>query len=198
MMKYMSVFAKVLMSALCLCMSSAYAADIDMKSLMQQFAASKNTRAEFVERKYVRILDSPVESSGDLTFRAPDRLEKRTKLPRPEAMLIEGNRVSIERGSFKRSMMLDEFADMASLVKSLIATFRGDQEGIEKYFTWALSGPVNKWQLVLKPKNSKLFITLREIRFAGEGNYVHTVETTLTDGDWSLMTLGRHVRSATE
>jgi outer membrane lipoprotein-sorting protein len=181
-----------------LCISSAQAADIDMKSLMQQFAASKNTKAEFTERKYVRILDAPVESSGDLTFQAPDRLEKRTKLPRPETMLIEGNKVSIERGSFKRSMMLDEFVDMASLVKSLTATFRGDQAGIEKYFGWTLSGPVHKWQLVLKPKSTKLFITLREIRFAGEGGYVHTVETTLTDGDWSLMTLSRPIRSAVE
>lgn len=181
-----------------LCFSSAHAADIDMKSLMQQFAASKNTKAEFTEKKFVRILDSPVESSGDLTFQAPDRLEKRTKSPRAETMLIEGNKVSIERGSFKRSMMLDEFVDMASLVKSLTATFRGDQEGIEKYFGWTLSGPVNKWQLVLKPKSSKLFITLREIRFAGEGSYVHTVETTLTDGDWSLMTLSRPVRSTAE
>jgi outer membrane lipoprotein-sorting protein len=195
-MKYFFVAVSVMISALCL--SSAHAADVDMKSLMQQFAASKNTKAEFTERKYVRILDSPVESSGELTFRAPDRLEKRTKLPRAETLLIEGNRVSIERGSFKRSMMLDEFVDMASLVKSLTATFRGDQEGIEKYFGWTLSGPVNKWQLVLKPKSSKLFITLREIRFAGDGSYVHTVETTLTDGDWSLMSLGRPVRSATE
>ena len=195
-MKYTFVSASLMVSALTF--SSANAADIDMKSLMQQFAASKNTKAEFSERKYVRILDSPVESSGDLTFQAPDRLEKRTKLPRAETMLIEGNKVSIERGSFKRSMMLDEFVDMASLVKSLTATFRGDQEGIEKYFGWTLSGPVNKWQLVLKPKSSKLFITLREIRFAGEGSYVHTVETTLTDGDWSLMTLSRPVRSATE
>ena len=195
-MKYIFVLASVAVSALCLNIASA--ADIDMKSLMQQFAASKHTKAEFTEKKYVRILDSPVESSGDLTFQAPDRLEKRTKLPRAETMLVEGNKVSIERGSFKRSMMLDEFVDMASLVKSLTATFRGDQEGIEKYFGWTLSGPVNKWQLVLKPKSSKLFITLKEIRFVGEGSYVHTVETTLTDGDWSLMTLGRPIRSATE
>lgn len=195
-MKYIFILVSAFISMPCI--SSAQAADIDMKSLMQQFAASKNTKAEFTERKYVRILDSPVESSGDLIFQAPDRLEKRTKLPRAETMLIEGNKVSIERGSFKRSMMLDEFVDMASLVKSLTATFRGDQEGIEKYFGWTLSGPVNKWQLVLKPKSSKLSITLREIRFAGEGSYVHTVETTLADGDWSLMTLSRPVRSATE
>ena len=168
-----------------------HAANIDMPTLMQQFASSKLVKAEFIERKYVKILDNPVESNGELIFQAPDRLEKRTLQPRPENLVIEGNKVSIERGTFKRSMSLDDFADMASLVKSLTATFRGDQVSIEQYFTWKLSGPANKWELVLKPKTSKLFVTLREIRLAGDNSYVHTVETTLTDGDRSLMTLGR-------
>ncbi len=169
----------------------AQAANIDMPTLMQQFASSKLVKAEFIERKYVKILDSPVESNGELIFQAPDRLEKRTLQPRPENLVIEGNKVSIERGTFKRSMSLDDFADMASLVKSLTATFRGDQVSIEQYFSWKLSGPANKWELVLRPKTSKLFVTLREIRLSGDNSYVHTVETTLTDGDRSLMTLGR-------
>jgi Outer membrane lipoprotein carrier protein LolA-like len=171
-----------------------HANDIDMPSLMQLFATSKNVKAEFVERKYLRVLESPVESSGELTFQAPSRLEKRTKLPRAETMLIEDNMVSIERGSFKRSLSLDEFADMASLVQSLTATFRGDQAGIEKYFTWRLTGSAKKWHLVLKPKSSKMFVLLREIDLSGSDNYVHTVETTLTDGDRSLMTLGRPIK----
>ncbi len=174
-----------------------HAADIDMPSLMQMFASSKNMKAEFVERKFLRILDTPVESSGELLFQAPARLEKRTKLPRPETMLIEGNKVSIDRGSFKRTMSLDDFADIASLVQSLTATFRGDQAGIEQYFTWRLTGSAKKWRLVLSPKSSKMFVTLREIELAGENSYIHTVETTLTDGDRSLMTLGRPVKLST-
>jgi outer membrane lipoprotein-sorting protein len=169
----------------------ARAADIDMPGLMSLFATSKHIKADFAERKYLQILDTPVESSGELVFKAPSRLEKRTKLPRPETLLIEGNKVSIERGSFKRVLSLDEFADMASLVQSLTATFRGDQPSIEQFFNWKLSGPVSRWQLILTPKSSKLFVTLREIRLSGDNSYVHTVETTLTDGDRSLMTLSR-------
>lgn len=169
----------------------AFAGDVEMQSLMQLFAANKNIKSEFVEKKYLRILDSPVESAGELVFLAPFRLEKNTKLPRPEKMLIEGNKVSIERGSFKRTMLLDESTDINSMIQSLVATFRGDQAGIEKYFVWTLTGPVNKWRLVLKPKTSKLFVTLREIQLSGENSYVHTVETTLSDGDRSLMTLSR-------
>jgi outer membrane lipoprotein-sorting protein len=191
-------YVSVLISIIALvCSAQVHASDIDMPSLMRMFAASKSIKADFSERKFIRVLDTPVESSGELLFQAPNRLEKRTKLPRAEIMLIESNKVSIERGSFKRSMSLDEFADMASLVQSLTATFRGDQVSIEEYFNWTLTGPANKWQLVLKPKNSKLFITLKEIRLAGENSYVHTVETTLTDGDRSLMTLGRPIKPLT-
>jgi outer membrane lipoprotein-sorting protein len=194
-MKILSAFIFTLAMA---CGTSVHASDIDMPSLMQLFAASKNIKAEFVERKYLRVLDAPVESRGDLLFQAPNRLEKRTQQPRAETMLIEGNKVSIERGTFKRSMSLDDFADMASLVQSLTATFRGDQAGIERYFNWRLTGPAAKWQLVLKPKNSKMFVLLQEIRLSGSDNYVHTVETSLTDGDRSLMTLGRPVRATVE
>jgi outer membrane lipoprotein-sorting protein len=194
----MKILSAFILSLAMACGASAHASDIDMPSLMQLFAASKSIKAEFVERKYLRVLDAPVESRGDLLFQAPSRLEKRTQQPRAETMLIEGSKVSIERGTFKRSMSLDDFPDMASLVQSLTATFRGDQAGIEKYFSWRLTGPVGKWQLVLKPKNSKMFVLLQEIRLSGTDNYVHTVETTLTDGDRSLMTLGRPVRAAVE
>jgi outer membrane lipoprotein-sorting protein len=187
-MKYLPL----LVSVVALMLSThVYAEDMDMQTLMRLFSASKSVKAEFAERKFIRLLDSPVESNGELFFKAPDRLEKRTLQPRAETLLIEGNKVSIERGSFKRTMSLDDFADMASLVRSLTATFRGDQVSIEEYFNWKLSGPANKWQLVLRPKSNKLFITLREVRLSGDHSYVHTVETTLTDGDRSLMTLSR-------
>ena len=194
-MKYFSIFVTVLALTFS---ASAQASDIDMSRLMGLFASSKHIKTEFVERKFLKILDAPVESSGELVFRAPSRLEKRTKLPRPETLIIDGNSVSIERGSFKRTLPLDEFADMASMVRSLTATFRGDQISIEQFFKWKLSGPADRWQLVLTPKHSKLFITLQEIRLAGDRGYVHTVETTLTDGDRSLMTLNRPVALTTE
>jgi outer membrane lipoprotein-sorting protein len=187
----MKSIAFVLSCAVFLFGLPAYAKNTDIATLMKEFASSKQVKVQFVERKYIRILDAPIESKGELLFQAPDRLEKRTIQPRQEILTIEGNKVSIERGAFKRSMSLDDFADMASLVKSLTATFRGDQAGIEQYFVWKLVGPMNKWELTLTPKTSKLFITLKEIRLSGDNGYVHTVETTLTDGDRSLMMLER-------
>jgi outer membrane lipoprotein-sorting protein len=173
--------------------ASAQTRNIDMPALMTLFASSQHIKADFIERKFLQILDLPVESGGELVFKAPGRLEKRTQKPRPETLIIDGNSVSIERGSFKRTLPLDEFADMASMVRSLTATFRGDQASLEQFFRWKLSGPPHRWELVLTPKTSKLFITLKEIRLSGDLGYVHTVETALTDGDRSLMTLSRPV-----
>lgn len=189
--KYIHLVATIFLVAAA---TNVFANDVDMSTLMQLFAANKSIKTEFTERKFVSVLDAPVESQGELIFIAPVHLEKNTKSPRAETMVIDGNKVSIERGSFRRSMSLDDLADMSSLVQSLTATLRGDQVGIEKYFTWSLTGTLKKWQLILKPKSIKLFIRIREIRFKGDTDNVHTVETTLTDGDSSVMSLGRAVK----
>jgi hypothetical protein len=178
----------------------AYAADLPdkaattlMSKLMAQLAQSKHIKTQFTEVKNIKVLDAQVTSSGELLFQAPSKLEKRTVLPRPEILRIEGNTVAIEKGSFKRSMSLAEYPDIASMVQSLTATFRGDQSALEQFFNWTVSGSMDKWVLTLKPKSQKLFVTLREVKLQGEGNFVKQVETVLTDGDFSVMTLSKPV-----
>ena len=70
----------------------------DVTQLMQGLAKNKSGRASFVEKKYIALLEAPVESSGELLYTAPDRLEKRTLKPRPESLLIEGGSLTVERG----------------------------------------------------------------------------------------------------
>ena len=43
-----------------------YAAEWDIDQLMQSLALTRTDRASFVEKKYIAILDRPVESSGEL------------------------------------------------------------------------------------------------------------------------------------
>jgi outer membrane lipoprotein-sorting protein len=173
--------------------SQALAADVTMAQLMQLLAQSKHIKAQFVETKHVKVLDSTIDSSGELLFKAPSRLEKHTLKPRAELLKIDGNTVAIEKGNFKRSMSLNDYPDIASLVQSLTATFRGDQAALEQFFNWTLTGPLDSWRLSLKPKSQKLYVTLREIKLTGQGNYVSQVETILTDGDFSVMSLSRPI-----
>jgi outer membrane lipoprotein-sorting protein len=164
-----------------------------MNVLMTQLAQAKHIKTQFTEVKHIKVLDSQVSSSGELLFQAPGKLEKRTVTPRAEILRIDGNTVAIEKGNFKRSMSLSEYPDIASMVQSLTATFRGDQFALEQFFNWAVTGSIDQWTLSLKPKSQKLFITLREIKLQGEGHYVKQVDTVLTDGDFSVMTLSKPV-----
>lgn len=61
-----------------------------IEQLMQGLGQVKSARSKFVERKYLAILNAPLEFSGTLVYTAPDRLEKRT-LARFYAVSLDGN-----------------------------------------------------------------------------------------------------------
>ena len=73
-----------------------HAAGWDIDQLMRGLAQTRASHARFVETKTIAMLDEPVESSGELFYSAPDRLEKRTLRPRRESMLVDGSALLIE------------------------------------------------------------------------------------------------------
>jgi hypothetical protein len=82
------------------------AADISsLDRVMGALAERKHGHVSFTEKKFIAVLDEPVESSGELLYDAPDRLEKKTLRPKPEDLVLEGGIVSAQRG--KRHYTLD-------------------------------------------------------------------------------------------
>jgi hypothetical protein len=67
------------------------------QQVMSGLASVRVARADFVEKKYVRLLNAPVESSGTLTYTAPDRFEKMTMKPISERMSVAGDMVIVEK-----------------------------------------------------------------------------------------------------
>ncbi len=58
----------------------------EMPDLDGLLAKQKSGEARFTEQRFVRGMDGPLESSGTLSFSAPDKLTRRTLTPRPESM----------------------------------------------------------------------------------------------------------------
>ena len=71
----------------------------DLDELMHLLAARQHGQVSFVEQHFLALLKRPAESSGELIYDAPDRLEKRTFEPRPESMSLRGDVLTIRRGS---------------------------------------------------------------------------------------------------
>src|SRR6267378_5344324 len=53
-----------------------------VQQLMRELGAVKRSQVRFVERKYLKILNAPLEVRGTLTYVAHDNLEKRTLSPK--------------------------------------------------------------------------------------------------------------------
>ena len=60
-------------------------------------AAVRERRATFVEEKELPELERPLVARGELSWRAPDRLEKRTVDPFEERLLVEGDRLLLKK-----------------------------------------------------------------------------------------------------
>jgi hypothetical protein len=183
---------------LCICVlavlgTTALAADSDLDRLMSALAQRKHGHVTFVEKKFISMLERPVESSGELLYEAPDRLEKRTLKPKPERLVLEGGQVSAQRGQRHYVLDLRQYPQVVPFIESIRATLAGDRAALERVFKVDFSGSFDQWRLGLVPLDSQLGKTVKEIHIEGEKDVIHSVEILEADGDRSLLTIGAEV-----
>ncbi|MBK6971814.1 MAG: outer membrane lipoprotein carrier protein LolA [Sterolibacteriaceae bacterium] len=165
------------------------AGEWDLAQLMELLSHNKSSEARFVERKYIALLDQPVESSGELSYVAPDRLEKRTLRPKPESMVLEGGMLTLERGGRKRSLPLADYPEVGAFVESIRGTLAGDREALQRAYGLALEGDAAQWTLTLTPSEPRMAQIVQKIRIGGSHGEVSSIEILQADGDRSLMSI---------
>ena len=165
------------------------AAPLSIAQLMAGLAKNPQGAATFTEKKYLAILEQPVESSGELLFIAPARLEKRTLKPRLETMVLDGDTLTLERGRRKHVLQLKDYPEMAGMIESIRATLAGDRQALERVYHPTLDGGNERWTLVLTPLDPKVGAVIARIRMEGAKDVVRSVEILQADGDRSLMTI---------
>ncbi len=173
--------------ALMLAPGPGHAAEWDIDQLMRGLAQTRTDHARFVEKKFIAMLDKPVESSGELFYTAPDRLEKRTLKPKPESMTVDAGTLVIERGRQKHRLQLQDYPELAAFIDSIRGTLAGDRKALERNYRMSLEGAAGQWTLQLLPVDEKMQAVVKRIRIAGMRYTVRSVEITQADGDSSLM-----------
>ena len=121
----------------------------DLPELMGLLSRQKQAEARFVEQRYVRGFDGPLQASGTLSFTAPDQLVRRTTSPRPETMAVDGNNLTLTRSGRTRSMTLDSVPELLGLVEAMRATLAGNSSVLTRYFKPRLDGTAAQWTLDL-------------------------------------------------
>jgi len=156
--------------------------------LMDDLGQVKRSQARFTERKYLKVLKSPLVSSGTLTFTAPDKLEKRTLKPKAEALLIDGDILRVETAAGKKhTLKMQDYPVLRAFVESIRATLGGDAATLERYYKVDLEGSRERWQLFLAPRERDMGQVISQIRIAGAGRRVEVIEVQETRGDRSVM-----------
>lgn len=165
------------------------ATGLDIGRLMALFAGKTAGEARFVERKYLAVLDQPVESSGILRYRAPDHLERETVEPRRESLIVDGDTLTLERGDQRHVVRLSDYPQVAPFVDSIRATLAGDRKALEQAYALYLSGTLQGWKLALLPKDPQMAAAVLRITLSGREGELREVEILQADGDRSVMTI---------
>jgi outer membrane lipoprotein-sorting protein len=161
----------------------------DIEQLMQSLAATRSGHASFVEIKSIAILEKPVESSGELFYSAPDRLEKRTLKPKLESMVLDKDKLIVEQRGKKRVLALHNYPEVAAFIDSIRGTLAGDRKALERNYQLTIEGDQQNWNLTLLPIEDKMKKIVAKISIAGSGNVLQTINILQADGDSSQMTI---------
>ena len=184
-----AVLAVVLLACVFPAWPAEPAAPWGVESLMQQLSQVKQSKARFVERKYLKVLKAPLELSGTLTYVRPGRLEKRTLKPKPESLIVADDKLTQENPGRKehRVLKLQDYPVVWGFVESIRATLGGDIKALEHFYRVELEGGPAKWQLYLTPRDRKMNEVISLIRIDGSQARVNTIEVQEARGDRSVM-----------
>ena len=169
----------------------AYAAEPawGLPELMIDLGRVKQAKGTFVEKKYLKLLNAPLESSGQLIYTAPYRLEKLTLSPKPESMVVDQDTLTVEMRGRKRSLQIQDYPVLWAFVESIRGTLKGDLSALQQFYQVKLEGSRQAWQLQLQPTEKKMSALIQVIVIRGSKDRIATIEINESDGDRSVMTV---------
>ncbi len=168
-------------------------ATFDIVELMRTLAQVKSGEATFTETRSVAMLERTLQSSGRLSFEAPDSFVRETLKPRREKIAVIGNNVTMSigngTGARSRTVPLDSVPEAAVIMEAIRGTLTGNRDAIERHFTPTVAGTPQRWTLELKPREPRLRELVIAVRLAGDKGLVREVTVAMADGDKSVMTI---------
>ena len=167
----------------------AMAASFDVAQLMDGLARQPGGLATFTETRHLALLDKPLVSTGEMHFTPPDRLEMRTLTPKPEYMLLDRDRITLERDQRRMTIRLGSRPEVLAFVDSVRGLLAGNRVSMERNYLMQLQGEAARWVLTLYPKDAEIAALIQRITVSGAHNQIRTIEYLQADGDRSVLAI---------
>lgn len=169
--------------------------DATLDSILASLAQRRHGHVLYAEQIDSPLFKRPLHTSGELFFDAPDRLERRTLKPTAEDVLVEGDVVTIVRGTHRSSMRLSDYPQLSPLLNGLRATLAGDRSTLEKSFQLDVSAKGSDWELTLQPLPSEKRPAYKRIQIRGVDAKVLGLTLERATGERTTMTLSEPAES---
>ena len=184
-----TIVALGLAAPLTLAPRDAVAQAFDLGALTALLGRHKSGEATFVETRRIEMLDRTLQSSGRLSFKAPDSFVRETLKPRQEKLAVDGNTLTMSLGDRSRTMQLDASPEAAVIVEAIRGTLTGNRSTLERLFETTVSGDARAWTLKLVPRDLRLRGQVSAVEVSGRDAMTREVKVQLADGDRSVMTI---------
>jgi hypothetical protein len=175
--------------ALALALAAAPAFALSLTEVASTLATVEASRARFVDVRTIAALGAPIERRGTLAYRRPGTLEMIVDTPIRERMSIADGTMTVESRGTTRVVDLASQEPLLAWIEGIRATLAGDEAALRRHFEPGVDGSLDRWSLVLVPRDARLRSLVSRVTIAGERERVRTIEVDETSGDRSVMTI---------
>jgi hypothetical protein len=165
----------------------AQAANFDIDRLMQMLSLAPEAEVPYTEKKYSSLLGEPIVSSGTLSYRRPDTVEKNVVKPRSERFRIVGGDLIVIRKGSEQRFPLSSQPLLSAFAASLRGVLAGDATLLRKHYRLALEGEEQGWRLQLSPLETEITRFVERITVSGQAGRIEQIEVREANGDRSVL-----------
>jgi outer membrane lipoprotein-sorting protein len=158
--------------------------------ILHKLSRKNFTTVKFKEKYDAFYLDSPLISTGEMSFKPPDKLIKTTLEPNHISQEIIGNEVIVTWGDGKiERFSLDQYRGLESMANTLRAVLSGNIDYIDINYVVEKLETQEGWKLILLPKNTNINKWIKKIELNGSDGNIRQFIVTEVNGDNTTTTL---------
>lgn len=165
----------------------AQAGNFDLVRLMQLLSLAPEAEVPYTEMKYSSLLAEPIVSSGTLSYRRPDTVEKNMVAPRNERFRIVGGDLIVVHNGAEQRFPLSSQPLLSAFAASLRGVLAGDALLLRSHYRLALEGEEQDWRLEMIPLEEEIGRYVERITVSGRAGRIAQIEVREASGDRSVL-----------
>ncbi len=180
---------------MCLCLTQATAQTVNETKVMQQIyavaSAMKTMQCDFVQTKYIKMLNDKMVSRGKMYYQQSDKLRWEYTSPYTYAFVLNGSKVLISKGNRSDVINVNQSKFFKEIARIMMNSVVGKCLTEKKDFKTSISGTSTEYVATLYPQQKQMQQMFQKIilHFNRQKSTVSKVELIEKKGDRTVIEL---------